>query len=85
MELNASMANPYFQSVISAFGGPSRNRTGVDGFANRCVTTPPSGLSMGGRLSAAKCVPLHPMSTLIQPDMFCNRFDNCSHRRMQNA
>lgn len=25
-------------------GGPSRNRTGVYGFAVRCVTTPPSGL-----------------------------------------
>ena len=25
------------------FGGPSRNRTGVYGFAVRCVTTPPSG------------------------------------------
>ncbi len=25
-------------------GGPSRNRTGVNGFAVRCVTTPPSGL-----------------------------------------
>ena len=24
-------------------GGPSRNRTGVHGFAVRCVTTPPSG------------------------------------------
>src|SRR5690606_25554115 len=24
-------------------GGPSRNRTGVNGFAVRCVTTPPSG------------------------------------------
>ena len=26
-------------------GGPSRNRTGVHGFAIRCVTTPPSGLA----------------------------------------
>src|SRR5690606_5671076 len=25
-------------------GGPSRNRTGVQGFAVLCVTTPPSGL-----------------------------------------
>ena len=25
------------------FGGPSRNRTGVHGFAVRCVTTPPRG------------------------------------------
>src|SRR5215217_2937909 len=26
-------------------GGPSRNRTGVQGFAVLCVTTPPSGLA----------------------------------------
>ena len=32
-------------------GGPSRNRTGVHGFAIRCVTTPPSGL----RRSIAWC------------------------------
>jgi hypothetical protein len=30
-------------------GGPSRNRTGVYGFAVRCVTTPPSGLMPNGR------------------------------------
>src|SRR6476646_5505579 len=28
-------------------GGPSRNRTGVQGFAVLCVTTPPSGLGWG--------------------------------------
>ena len=27
-------------------GGPSRNRTGVRGFAVLCVTTPPSGLDI---------------------------------------
>ncbi|WP_217998383.1 hypothetical protein, partial [Sphingobium amiense] len=32
----------------------SRNRTGVYGFAVRCVTTPPSGLgAVGGRKCAA--------------------------------
>ena len=35
------------------FGGPSRNRTGVQGFAVLCVTTPPSGLGVGGRKCAA--------------------------------
>ena len=29
--------------VLEDAGGPSRNRTGVYGFAVRCVTTPPSG------------------------------------------
>ncbi len=28
-----------------AIGGPDRNRTGVHGFAIRCVTTPPQGLN----------------------------------------
>jgi hypothetical protein len=32
-------------------GGPSRNRTGVQGFAVLCVTTPPSGLKV--RMSGA--------------------------------
>ena len=31
-------------------GGPSRNRTGVYGFAVRCVTTPPSGLMPNCRI-----------------------------------
>lgn len=39
-----------FDSIPIKFGGPSRNRTGVDGFANRCVTTPPSGLTMEDRV-----------------------------------
>ena len=34
-------------------GGPSRNRTGVQGFAVLCVTTPPSGLGGGAGLSRA--------------------------------
>ena len=29
--------------LVSLSGGPSRNRTGVQGFAVLCVTTPPSG------------------------------------------
>ncbi len=33
--------------VRRAVGGPSRNRTGVQGFAVLCVTTPPSGLEYG--------------------------------------
>src|SRR5690606_1038307 len=37
------------------FGGPSRNRTGVYGFAVRCVTTPPSGLR---RLKCVETAPL---------------------------
>ena len=32
---------------VAAVGGPSRNRTGVRGFAVRYVTTPPSGLCCG--------------------------------------
>jgi two-component system sensor kinase FixL len=34
---------------LAARGGPSRNRTGVQGFAVLCVTTPPSGRSSGSR------------------------------------
>src|SRR3546814_4071879 len=33
------------RSAQVGYGGPSRNRTGVYGFAVRCVTTPPSGLA----------------------------------------
>ena len=29
--------------ILEGVGGPSRNRTGVQGFAVLCVTTPPSG------------------------------------------
>ncbi len=32
-------------------GGPSRNRTGVQGFAVLCVTTPPSGLNFAARFA----------------------------------
>jgi hypothetical protein len=35
---------------LSVGGGPSRNRTGVQGFAVLCVTTPPSGLGVSGSL-----------------------------------
>src|SRR6185369_1767321 len=31
--------------IFEGSGGPSRNRTGVQGFAVLCVTTPPSGLA----------------------------------------
>ena len=31
------------RGIARKVGGPSRNRTGVHGFAVRCVTTPPSG------------------------------------------
>src|SRR5438270_12273318 len=34
-------------------GGPSRNRTGVQGFAVLCVTTPPSGRGEGRALARA--------------------------------
>src|SRR5207245_8051154 len=34
-------------------GGPSRNRTGVQGFAVLCVTTPPSGRGGGRALAPA--------------------------------
>ena len=33
-----------FWQVIESIGGEYRNRTGVDGFAIRCVTTPPTRL-----------------------------------------
>jgi hypothetical protein len=33
-------------NALSVSGGPSRNRTGVQGFAVLCVTTPPSGLGV---------------------------------------
>lgn len=42
-----------FKALPEIFGGPSRNRTGVQGFAVLCVTTPPSGLGVGGRKCAA--------------------------------
>ena len=56
----AAFGNPlcqHFLEISGGFdyelGGPSRNRTGVRGFAVRYVTTPPSGLvprlSAGGR------------------------------------
>ena len=32
-----------FCGIFEGIGGPSRNRTGVQGFAVLCVTTPPSG------------------------------------------
>src|SRR6185369_12427397 len=32
---------------LNVGGGPSRNRTGVQGFAVLCVTTPPSGQGAG--------------------------------------
>ena len=35
---------------IKGLGGPSRNRTGVQGFAVLCVTTPPSGRKSDGSL-----------------------------------
>ncbi len=41
-------------------GGPSRNRTGVQGFAVLCVTTPPSGLGASGGNAQV----LRPLSTL---------------------
>ncbi len=34
------------RGLLNKDGGPSRNRTGVYGFAVRCVTTPPSGLRL---------------------------------------
>jgi hypothetical protein len=41
--------------TATIFGGPSRNRTGVQGFAVLCVTTPPSGLNWSGPgLAAAR-------------------------------
>ena len=42
---SAAFPRPTSVTRISSktVGGPSRNRTGVNGFAVRCVTTPPSG------------------------------------------
>jgi hypothetical protein len=37
---------PISRISVKFFGGPSRNRTGVQGFAVLCVTTPPSGLTV---------------------------------------
>ena len=48
---------PHFHSLdqrlesLDVGGGPSRNRTGVQGFAVLCVTTPPSGRAEPGRWS----------------------------------
>lgn len=47
-EISADMRHSWrisFRSpmISNVCGGPSRNRTGVNGFAVRCVTTPPSG------------------------------------------
>lgn len=38
-------------------GGPSRNRTGVYGFAVRCVTTPPSGQTARGQSPRTEAAP----------------------------
>ncbi len=38
----------YRKAHLAGSGGPSRNRTGVRGFAVLYVTTPPSGLVRGG-------------------------------------
>ena len=46
------------ESVETQSGGPTRNRTGVRGFAIRCVTTPPS-----GRREGANCFALPRKST----------------------
>ena len=36
-----------FRQVFEIIGGEYRNRTGVHGFAIRCVTTPPTRRSLG--------------------------------------
>jgi hypothetical protein len=36
-------------------GGLARNRTGVDGFAIRCVTTPPRGLTLTNIVKMLAC------------------------------
>jgi hypothetical protein len=41
----------FFKAIFA--GGPSRNRTGVQGFAVLCVTTPPSGLEATDMLPTA--------------------------------
>jgi hypothetical protein len=37
-----------FAAVVGKIGGLARNRTGMQGFAVLCVTTPPRGLIGGG-------------------------------------
>jgi hypothetical protein len=47
-------------------GGPSRNRTGVYGFAVRCVTTPPSGLANESDRVFASLHNIGPMRSAIR-------------------
>src|SRR4029078_7009806 len=44
-------------------GGPSRNRTGVQGFAVLCVTTPPSGRGEAA-LWRERPLPVNPLPTI---------------------
>src|SRR3989344_2184533 len=41
--ISPGAAMPFARNCRAGNGGPSRNRTGVQGFAVLCVTTPPSG------------------------------------------
>jgi hypothetical protein len=50
----------HLRTVAGKRGGPSRNRTGVHGFAVRCVTTPPSGLgASGGNAQGRRALSTH--------------------------
>ena len=40
--MKTATKNPREAGIVVAVGGGSRNRTGVDGFAGRCMTTLPS-------------------------------------------
>ncbi len=42
---NSSSLGKKMTQVVENIGGEYRNRTGVHGFAIRCVTTPPTRLS----------------------------------------
>lgn len=44
MSLSTPLARSVSSKSLKRFGGEYRNRTGVHGFAIRCVTTPPTRL-----------------------------------------
>ena len=52
-----SARSPFTAVLRKLGGGPSRNRTGVYGFAVRCVTTPPSGLAPNAAAAVSRAGP----------------------------
>ena len=58
---------PPTDSTVVENGGPARNRTGVHGFAVRCVTTPPPGPGARHREGAELSDRLPRRNALLRP------------------